>query len=191
MKRISLIGMNPNEFASLLSSFGAGIGPTGPIPSIRRDRGRTGVSPQQATRPILASTSARQAAVSRPNTAPASTSVTTTTVTSTSRNSDSSSGQQNDESNSPPSSSSSTTGLKAAASSTKSSDLKGGTIHMSALTSVLSSLSRNANETAVSSLSSSQPAVDLCDTINSEVRLMEYSFNELCQVIIFRVYFHY
>jgi len=151
--------MNPNDFASLLSSFGGSGGATGLMQGLQRRERATGTSTQQGTLSSLLDTSSHQTADSRPNTAPARTRTTGTTATSTSRSSGSSSRPRNGGT-----SSSST----ATVPSTTSTEPKAGSIQMSALTSVLANLGNNTTEETEAAASSSKPTIDLYDIITSE-----------------------
>jgi hypothetical protein len=147
--------MNPNDFASLLSSFGGGGGGAAVaslMQGIHQGRGSTGATTQQGIIPSLLDTFPQQSADSRPNTAPAG-----TTVTSTSRSG----------------------GLSSSATvPTTSSGPKGGPIQMNALSSVLANLGSNASQ-EIGAAASSKPAVDLYDSITHEVCLTYFYFSIL------------
>jgi hypothetical protein len=172
--------MNPNDFASLLSSFGGGSGAAGLMQGLQRGGGSTGTSTQQGTTPSLLDTFAQQTADSRPNTAPAGTRAVGTTT-------NRSGGSSLKPRNGGASSSSSATVPTSTASSATSSGSKSGSIQMSALTSVLANLGNNTSQetgAAAATASSSEPAIDLYDIVTSEVRSMEFSFFFLFSQII-------
>jgi hypothetical protein len=166
-------GMNPNDFASLLSSFGGnGGGAARLTQGLHRGGRSTGTSTQQGTAQSLLDTSAQQTADSRPNIAPVGTRSTGTIATSTSRSSGSSSKLRNGGT----SSSSSAMVPADTVNSTTSNESKGGPIQISALTSVLTNLSSNTTQETEATASSSKPVIDLCDIVTNEVRSMQFSF---------------
>jgi hypothetical protein len=173
-KTISLIGMNPNDFASLLSSFGGGGsgGAAGLMQGLRRGGTSTGTSTRQRITPSFLDTSAQQTSDSRPNTAPAGTRSVGTAATSTSRSNGSSSSATV-----PPNTGNSTT----------SSGSKSGSIQMSALTSVLANLGNNTTQETGAAASSSKPVIDLNDIITSEVRSIRFSFFYFIKNYYFRI----
>ena len=173
---INYLEMNPNELASLLSSVN---GAPGLIPGSQRGRVLPGTSSQSGT--SLLDAFAQQTPDSRPNTAPAGTRAAApatggTTSASSARPTGSSSSSSSKPRTGGTSSAAAGTTATAPASGTSSAASASSrpAIQMSALSNVLASLSGgNAAQGggAAAAGGAAQPAIDLYDIMNSEVRI--------------------
>jgi len=172
----SVIGMNQNDLASLLSSVGSGGGAPGLMQGSHRGRVLPGSSAQPAT--SLLDAFSQQTPDSRPNTAPAGTRA-TGTVTATGGTTSASGIRPTGSSSSKPrnggtSSSPSTTVPASGTTSGTSGGPKGGPIQMSALSNSLANLSstnatQGASSGAAATTAGAKPAIDLYDIMSSEV----------------------
>lgn len=152
MNYFALIGMNPREFASLLSTFGGVGGAAGLMQGLQRAGGGS------------SSTSNQHTADSRPNTAPASTHSGVTASASTNRTGASGSSSKPRNGGTSSSSSSTAAAPKNTATSATSSGTKSGSIQINALTSVLANLSGSSTDRTTSESTSV-----LYDIVNHEV----------------------